>query len=151
MQLSSVGEICILDYSDVSGMAIGEVAKYNDKLTAKDRRFITDLVAEMIDDYLTTKMWWTKCPDEKDSDIYIGKFQGLLDDHPDPYEMIEQLRDEIAKLLRSVIKLPTWNVVYMRRRTTGIEIEMGEDYRVTDWMKRHAKEYLSRRDRPKEW
>lgn len=151
MQLSSVGEICILDYSDVSGIAIGEVAKYNDKLTAKDRRFIVDLVAEMIDDYLTTKMWWTKCLDEKDNDIYVDKFDGLLNDHPDPNEMIEQLRDAIASLLRSVIKLPTWNVVYMRRRTTGIEIEMGEDYRITDWMKRHANEYLPKRHRKKEW
>lgn len=149
--MSSVGEICILDYSDVSGIAIGEVAKYNDKLTAKDRRFIVDLVAEMIDDYLTTKMWWTKCLDEKDNDIYVDKFDGLLNDHPDPNEMIEQLRDAIASLLRSVIKLPTWNVVYMRRRTTGIEIEMGEDYRITDWMKRHANEYLPKRHRKKEW
>lgn len=152
MQLKNVGEICILDYSEVYSKVLSEIREHAGKLSTDDRRYISSVIAKMIDDHFTYRMHWTKRRNEFPNEHYIDEFGKLVDNHPDVHEFIEEIREWISDLLRGVIKFPTWHVVYMRQRIalTSIELELGEDFRIIDWMERHVDEYIPKRS-TKSW
>jgi len=141
VQLRNCGEICILDTNEIVASAFRDLKKHNEHLDRADREHLTNVIADIFDDHITVNMYWTKTGTHPDADRYLDKLEKLIKKHPRSYELIEDIRDKIDELLMNVVRLPTWHEIHVRIRGSNIQLELGQDYRITDWMKTHAKEY----------
>lgn len=144
MQLKSCGEVCVLDLNEVVQRVIVVLAKNNPNMTREDRQVIVDTVGVIFDDLITVNMIWTKRVAGVDSDHYLDRLGSLIKGNRKAaggYELIEDIQNYIENLLVQVVQLPTWREINVRMRGTHVQLELGEDYRITDWMKRYGKEY----------
>jgi len=141
MELQRVGETCVLDFSDLAKRIQFELHRYDEKVTRNDRPKIDDLISTMADDYLTMGMYWTKRRAEFPQRKYLDLIRPLIQKHPSPSDILHMASDRIADMLAEVVVLPTWHLLHVHCRRGMMEIELGEDYRIVDWMKKHAAEY----------
>ena len=143
VQLKNCGEICILDLNEIVQGVFMFLSKTNRDMNRDDRQVIIDTVAAIFDDLITVNMIWTKRVAGVDADRYLDRLGSLVKAHgrDRPYELIEDIQNSIENLLASVVSLPTWREINVRTRGTNVQLELGEDYRITDWMKKYGKEY----------
>lgn len=139
--MKNVGGICILSFTDISDIAFGELFRFNDELGRSDRRTVERIVGDMIDDFMTRNMIWTKRKADVEPRYYIDKFGDLMNNYPRKENLIIEIEDSISELIGEVLQLPTWHVVYVHVSGTSVELELGTDYRIDDWMEKFGDEY----------
>lgn len=127
--------------AEIGRSVFGELKRHDDTLTPQARKRVEDLICRMCDDYLTTQMYWTKRRAEFSESYYLEQIQDLVNKHPSPQDLIYQTSDKIAVLIADTLELPTWHILSVRIHHGLVHIEVGEDYRVVDWMKNNAEEY----------
>lgn len=141
MELKHPGEICVIDLTDISRAMLHEMKKYDSEISIKDKAAVDGMLAQIMDDYLTLGMYWTKRKADYSKRRYLDLVRKQIKKHPRPLDMLDHAEDHIAQRLADIIELPTWNILSMRHRRGMIELEVGQDYRIVDWMKQHASEY----------
>lgn len=141
MELKQIGEVCILDMGEISRSVYMELKKVDDTLTPHARKRVDEVICRMCDDYLTLQMHWTKRRAEFEQSWYLRDIEDLVGKHPHPGQLLEEASDRIALMIADVVDLPTWHVIHMRTLNGMIHLELGQDYRILDWMKQHAKDY----------
>ena len=138
MKLRDVGETCIIDFHTVIDWALRTISKRMPEHHI-DIIAVENTIAEIFDRALTIQMHWTKVKDFAPEDTYLRSMG--LSDMPDGECFIEDLFVETTDLLKTFLTLPTWHTVFMRSRGTYAHIELGENFIIDDWLKKHAKEY----------
>lgn len=151
MQLRSVGEVLILDFEPICRAVYRELKRYEPKVAHSDFKVINAVVGELLDNYLTTNMPWTKVRYMHDPERYVDSLDWLAFAHPNPTRLIEDAEDRIADLLAQHFDLPTWNILQLRLKHNIAEIVVGEDYRIEYFMKHHGDEYGFGEPRTKTW
>lgn len=141
MQLRNVGDRCVLDFSDIAQNAYYELKKYDPEMDHLDRRKVERIIGEMLDDHVTINMYWTKRRAEVVDSVYLRQLPAGIETHPSPYAFIDKIRTRLAILLLEAVNLPTWHNLDVRIDGVNVAIELGEDYRITDWMEKYAREY----------
>lgn len=141
MRLKNVGDVCIVDFSEISDVLFGEISRSEEKTTTLQRRQVERVVGEMLNSYMSRSMTWAKQFSNFNEEYYARRLPRYSEKHPDIYSPLIEAYDSIADLLGEIISLPTWNVIYIRVSGTAVEMEVGEDYRITEWTKEHAAEY----------
>lgn len=153
MELNQPGEACVLDLSELSRNFLAEIRFQDDKVAnTPEKRFkasqkIDELVCQMVDDYINTQLYWTKCHTNNAAFIssnrekYLDALHELTDVTGEIRELLTNVEDKIAQQILDVIDLPTWNIVHVRYRRSLVHIELGEDYRIREWMKENARDF----------
>lgn len=122
--------------SDYSEMISKYLANPNDS-----RRQVRLTIERMVDDLLTENMNWVER-------VYIAEIDRYLDmlildnlSHQDRVtlnSLIDNLISEIFKCLDNMLTLPTWFMVTVKfPRCNNLMLQIGEDYRIVDWMRQH--------------
>jgi len=138
-----------------------------------DRRLQTEasnMVYEMIDDYITTQLLWARprrpSSDAKDYSAYerygqrqrearhyninayrsrdfYKEYRDLMAKIPVRIksEMVERVSDKMSDLVLDHMDLPTWRIVHLTRSRNQVLVEVEEDFRIAEWEKEHGHEF----------
>lgn len=131
----------MLDLNEVITTILNTLSKSGKKFTRDDRSHLTKVVGTMFDEHITTQMFWTKRHVDFDPGRYLEMLGDLVTGLKDQYQLIEDIQESFDRLMIPVIDLPTWRIIWVRTRGSNVQLELGEDYRIKDWMAKHAKEY----------
>lgn len=169
MTLESVTGSFVIDFSELTNEIYQTVLKYEERGSGRLQRAASDMVYDMIDDYITQQLYWARprrpSADSKDfqSWEYVGarrrprnqhynvqayrginvyeKYRDLLRNVRGRSDLVERISDKMADLVLDHVELPTWRIIHLTRHRSSVLIEVGEDYRVEEWMKEHGHEY----------
>lgn len=144
MLLKNVGDDCVIDFSEISENLFGEATRYAKNPTVNDRRNIERVVAELFEDYMSKSMTWTKRFNDFNENYFVDRLPRCCKTHPNLRNVMIDVYDEVSEMLSDVMDLPTWNEVHMRVSGTAIRMEVGDDYRITQWTEEHAHEYSTK-------
>lgn len=138
MKLTDIGENRVIDFSEVVRWTIKNIRRnLPDRPINEDR--IEEVIADLVDLTLTIQMNWTKIRRYQPEEVYLERMNAV--GHPDGWLFVQDVIEEILAFLRQFVTLPTWNIISMRISNSFAHIELCEDFRVKDWMEKHAKEY----------
>lgn len=153
MELINPGAKCVIDFTELSLSLMNELRFIDPKLgktnaeRSKLQGKLDALICAICDDYINTQLYWTKCALHYTSgaDMRLGQhldvIHAIIPKYPSPTLILDTLEDKIAEYVSDVINLPTWNIVYVRYHRAMAQIELGEDYRIKEWMKVNAADY----------
>jgi hypothetical protein len=162
----------VLDFGELANYIYQSALKYEEKGSRHLQQDASDLVYDMIDDFITEQLYWARplvrrpSADAKDwtrhervggrrrnrRDEYYPqqpfegtnlrvKYKHLLRNIPRPGELLDEIADRMAEMVYDHMDLPTWRIVHLTRGRNGVLVEIGEDYRVEQWMKEHGHEF----------
>lgn len=176
MTSDSVTGSFVLDFGELANQIYQSALRYEEKGSRHLQNDASDLVYDMIDDFITEQLYWARplqrrpSADARDllrhervdrrrnrrdefypQQPYEGtnlrvKYKHLLRNIPNPGELLDRISDRMAEMVYDHIDLPTWRIVHLTRHRNGVLVEIGEDYRVEQWMKEHGHEYGFRVD-----
>jgi hypothetical protein len=126
----------------------------------------SDLVYDLIYDFVNHQLLWTnpmtlrasarnkRNPSPRDyyaQSHYVHvnvykKYRELLRKIPEKTDLIEMVSDRMADLIYDHIELPSWRIIHLQRHRNNVLIDVGEDFRVEQWMKEHGPQYGFRAD-----
>jgi hypothetical protein len=138
MKLTDIGEIRVIDFSEVVRWTVKNIRR-NLPDRKIDEQQVEEVIANLVDRTLTIQMNWTKIKRYEPEEVYLGQMGAT--GHPENWLFVQDVIDEVQAFLRRFLTLPTWNIVSMRISGSFAEIELCEDFRIKDWMEKHAKEY----------
>lgn len=141
MLLNSPGDTCVIDFRDIVTWLCRELKKNDVDFDARDRKTCSDLVYTAFDNYFTENMIWTKRKMEFQPEHYLNLMPVSIDRHFSPYDLVEKLITKVAAQMAPIAEFPTWHYMEVQRHYATISITMGSDFRIDDWMEKHAKEY----------
>lgn len=174
MTSKSVSNSFVLDMGEFVNEIYQQVLRYEEKSSSRLMRDCGDLVFKMVDDYINAQLFWARArkPSADSHDLRSYEFYGtrkrtadkfyrvtrntirdfaeefhrLLRKIPNALELLEVISDKLTLYILDYMDLPTWRIVYIRRSNNSVFVEVGEDYRIDEWMKAHAHEYGFRVD-----
>jgi hypothetical protein len=144
VELKNAGDSCILDFSEIAGYVFGSMVRYDDTLNRNDRRRITKIIEDMINDYIDRNLIWARYNISRDLESDVKRFWPIIKPHPNPKPVMAELNDMIADLFADVLEIPTWRLVYLQFYGTSVEVELGEDFRIKDWMEKFGADFNSK-------
>lgn len=107
---------------------------------------------EVADDFVTENMFWASRTNTFDHSKYIEQLRSFgIDNDAELHEIADRLCSEVAQELCDLAEFPTWNILSTRKLDSQFYIEMGMDYRIDDWMKKHSREYGVKYHGEKAW
>lgn len=138
MKLTDIGETRILDFSEVVRWTIKNIRR-NLPNNPIDEEAIEQTIADLVDRTLTIQMKWTKILRYEPEEYYMARMGAQ--NHPEGWLFVQDVIEEVLAFLQRFLTLPTWNIISMRISESFAHIELCEDFRIKDWMEKHAKEY----------
>lgn len=169
MTLESVTSSFVIDYSELTNEIYQTVLKNEERGNGRLQRDASDLVYDMIDDYITQQLYWAR-PKRPSADSYdfqkyehhgvnrrvkrqhytaqtfrgtniYEKYRDLLRNVKNRSDLVERISDKMADLVLNHIELPTWRIIHLTRHRSSVLVEVGEDFRVEEWMKENGHKY----------
>lgn len=142
MQLTKVGDVYILDFGDLVQYVYEELKAKDKEMDVRDRRIIEEVIRKIIDDQLTVNMHWTKNKTAPEPATYLRLLPAAIDAYHKPYYLMTNLVDRVVSLINEILELPTWLVLDVKKKGhCQLSVEVEQDFRITDWMEKHAREY----------
>jgi len=138
MKLTAIGETRVIDFSEVVRWTIKNIQRNLPDLRVNEDA-VEATVADIVDRTLTIQMKWTKVMRYEPEEDYMVRMGARA--HPEGWLFIQDVIEETLAFLQTFLTLPTWNIVSMRISGSFAHIELCEDFRIKDWMEKHAKEY----------
>lgn len=168
MTLENVTSSFVIDFSELANEIYQTVLKNEERGNGRLQRESSDLVYDMIDDYITQQLYWAR-PKRPSADsydfqsyeyhgvkrqrnqhynvqVYRGtniyeKYRELLRNVRSRSDLVERVSDKMANLVLDHLELPSWRIIHLTRHRSSVLIEVGEDFRVEEWMKENGHKY----------
>lgn len=142
MLLRKVGDRCIVDTHEIVTKFFSQVKRLDKNADHKVRSKVEALFLEMVDDHITENSYWAGRNNTFPHEKYLDLIDGLGQfDKIGRTLLLESLYQTVGSLMADIIELPTWNVISVRKRHSQFSLEVGEDYRIDEWMREHASKY----------
>lgn len=107
-------------------------------------RVVIAAIFNVVDGWLANRMIWADPVDT----LWvwcksIGVDYGNLRPNNPHAKIVSYIELEVSELLLDVLPNRTWRILSVRRigDSNDLIVEIGEDYRIADWMKQHGSEY----------
>lgn len=137
------GGIYVIDLGDVRQFLFEKLKREDEKIP--DKHFVTAgaLVVDAADRLLTSQMHWTRNTQECMDEQLIDEYWHILKNYPSTELdfLIDDVVEMILERFKNVIDLPTWKIITTQRRNMSIILEVGEDFRIRDWMKTRYRDF----------
>lgn len=141
MLLKEPGDKCLIDFVDIVSWLMHELKKYDSEVNRHDRRKCSEVVYTAIDNFFTENLIWTNRKAGFEVGVYLNLMPAAVDRHFSPYDLMEEMVSKVSTMFNNIGTFPSWNYFYLHRFHDQVSIEMGEDFRIEQFMKEHGKEY----------